>query len=229
MHGLFITGTDTDVGKTWVSSHLAKHLTQNQPFRTGLYKPACSGALQDEAGLQFWPDLRALSEAVGNAYPLERICPQCFQAPLAPPVAAEAEGKTINEELLYTGVDWWKKTVDLLLIEGVGGWLCPLSHNEMIADFALKLGYPILIVARLGLGTINHTLLTIESIRARGGSVAGVVLNEAVPLESDESWKSNAQQIEHWGQTKVLATLRHGEEPSELFSPKIDWMKLAGE
>lgn len=203
MRGLFVTGTDTDVGKTWVTCLIASHL-RAQSASVGVYKPACSGS-QQENGHTYWADIRALSAATGDQFPTERICPQRFHAPLAPPVAASEEGQQVDAELLRRGIDWWNSEVENLLIEGVGGLLCPLTESEVVADLAKATGFPVLIVARAGLGTINHTLLTIEAAKARGLVVAGVVLNHAAAESIEPDFvSSNAKQIADYGNVRVL-------------------------
>ena len=179
MNGLFITGTDTDVGKTWVTAIIARALVANG-VNVGVYKPACSGSFgsPDEPR---WQDLEVLSEAAGIP-DIDRICSERFAAPLAPPVAARAEGQTIDEDAIHSGFHRWADECDFLLVEGVGGLLCPLTETRSIADFADFTGFPMVIVAHLGLGTINHTLLTIEAARSRHLPIAGIVLNDARAL-----------------------------------------------
>ncbi|MFK7820703.1 MAG: dethiobiotin synthase [Planctomycetaceae bacterium] len=232
MKGLFVTGTDTDVGKTWITSLIAKQLRAEER-RVGAYKPACSGAEQDQNGNQFWADIHALAEATDGEFPDERICPQRFRAPLAPPVAAAAEGRTIDATLLRSGIDWWRNEVDGLLIEGVGGLLCPLTETETIADFAVDLGFPTLIVSRPALGTINHTLLTLEVARQRGLHVVGVVLNHATSQQFDPEFiASNAEQIERFGETSVLGVCAFNEETLASAGSDVlagsDWFSLFG-
>ncbi|MCA9039107.1 MAG: dethiobiotin synthase [Planctomycetaceae bacterium] len=227
MRGLFITGTDTGVGKTWITGTIARQLLQQDELTVGLYKPVCSGAERRDDGTLCWPDLEHLYSALKEKYSREHICPQLFEAPLAPPVAAAAEGTQVDAELLLSGVDWWRSRVDLLVIEGVGGWYCPLTETEMVADYVTTLGYPVVIVARLGLGTINHTLLTLEAVRARRLSVAGVVLNEAVSLADDASIETNAEEIEKWGKTEVLGVMRHRQAYLPRNGTETDWFSLA--
>ncbi|QDU78775.1 ATP-dependent dethiobiotin synthetase BioD 1 [Polystyrenella longa] len=229
MRGLFITGTDTDVGKTWMTASIASQLLARNEHKIGLYKPACSGSVRNEEGRLYWPDLEHLYIALREQFPRDRICPQTFEAPLAPPVAAAAEEKQIDSELLRTGIDWWRERVDMLLVEGVGGWYCPLSEDEMVADFATELAFPVVIVARLGLGTINHTLLTLDAVRSRGLTVAGVILNEPVALEGDASVESNAEQIERWGKTSVLGISRHDQHYQPRQTEETDWFGLSVE
>jgi dethiobiotin synthetase len=210
MKGLFVTGTDTDVGKTWITSLIARQLRAAE-VRVGTYKPACSGSEMDANETPLWADIEALAEATGREFSTERICPQRFTAPLAPPVAAAAEGRTIDAALLRSGIDWWRNEVDGLLVEGVGGLLCPLTETETIADFAVDLGFPVLVVSRPALGTINHTLLTLNVARQRGLNVVGVVLNHATDEQFESEFVlSNAEQIERFGAIKVLGVCHHG-------------------
>jgi dethiobiotin synthetase len=120
--GLFITGTDTGVGKTYVTA-LAAREALRQGLSVGAYKPACSGATREPGGSLVWNDLRVLEEAIQFRQAAERICPQRFAAPLAPPVAARTEGRTVHAKLLRDAAYWWEGRVELLLIEGVGGLL----------------------------------------------------------------------------------------------------------
>lgn len=190
MTGLFITGTDTGVGKTYVTCRLARQL-RAQGVRTGIYKPACSGAQRHpETGSWNWPDVEALSAALDHDFPRALISPQCFLAPLAPPVAAQQEGRRVDPGLLRSGADAWRGRVDVLLVEGAGGWLSPVTDTETIADLAHDLGFPVLVVAANRLGVINQTLLTVQSIHARKLTVAGVLLND-VTADGDASREGN--------------------------------------
>jgi dethiobiotin synthetase len=227
--GLFVTATDTGVGKTYVTALIARAL-RTAGHRVGAYKPVCSGAEITADGTVSWSDVATLTDAIGSGFESERVCPIRFQAPLAPNVAARREHATINFHALCEGARWWQGRVEILLVEGVGGLLCPLTDGETIADLAVTLNYPLLIVARLGLGTINHTLLTVEAAHARGLSVAGIVLNEAEPLASLSGTEENPVEIERRTQIPVLGILRHGR--SSLTQPDgspapVDWATLA--
>ncbi len=223
-HGLFITGTDTGVGKTFVTTRIAREL-RAAGVRVGIYKPACSGAETNTDGEPTWEDVDAHFHSLGGQFSRERICPQCFHAPLAPPVAAAEEGKIVDAERLQSGADWWRGEVDVLLIEGAGGLLCPLTETTTIADFAVELGYPLLIVARLGLGTINHTLLTVEVAQSRGLSIAGIVLNDHPPHTEDPATQTNPEQIAKRSNVPVLGVVRSGMLESEL-GLAVDWSEL---
>jgi dethiobiotin synthetase len=230
--GLFITGTDTGVGKTTVAAMIARHL-RAEGRRAGAYKPVCTGGTLGSDGRLVWADVDALCEAIGRAFPAERICPQTFAAPLAPPFAAAAEHRQVDRQLLRTGAAWWYGQVDVLLVEGVGGLLCPLTDDETVADLARDLNLPVLIVARLGLGTINHTLLTVEAAERRGLEVAGIVLNEAEPGTDDPSTRINPAAIAARCHTPVLGVVAHGRHgpdqnpnaPAE-GGLRLDWFTL---
>ncbi|MEX0718114.1 MAG: dethiobiotin synthase [Planctomycetaceae bacterium] len=213
--GLFITGTDTGVGKTYVTAIIVREL-RDAGVRVGACKPACSGAVFDSDGLPHWGDVDALAAALGGEFDDRLVGPQRFLAPLAPPVAARKEGKRVDALLLRGCVAAWKDRVDVLLVEGVGGLLCPLTERESVADLAGDLGYPLLIVGRLGLGTINHTLLTVEAAKARALPIAGIVLSESVDRRetaSDEgaSEATNPEEIAARTDVPVLGVVRFGE------------------
>ena len=227
MRGLLVTGTDTDVGKTYLSTLIARQLILQQ-HNVGVYKPVCSGAVNGSVGEKsLWMDIESLHSAVEQKFPKSLICPQKFNAPLAPPVAAQLEGKMVSESLLLSGLQKWKNKVDGILIEGVGGWKCPISENLTVADFAQKLGFPVLVIAAQKLGTINHTLLTIESIRASGLEIAGLILNQTANCHG--CMEQNASQILKYTEVPFLA-LAQFEHKTELrcfqTSASIDWWEV---
>lgn len=207
--GLFVTGTDTNVGKTYISTMILRSLRQSG-HRVGAYKPACSGAVTDSAGRVYWDDIEQLRFACGTDLPDDLICPQRFLAPLAPPMAAREEGRKVDFELLVSGAKRWSPHADLLIVEGAGGLLAPIADGKTVADVAAEVGYPLVIVSRCGLGTINHTLLTLESARRRGLSIAGVVLNQSHHQDDLNLAESNAQAIESYGQVPILGIVSWG-------------------
>lgn len=199
MKQLLVTGTDTDVGKTWISCLLIRKL-RKAGLNVGAYKPVCSGAEFDADGNLYWHDVHSLRQAVGEAIPTDQICPQRFRAPIAPNVAAIAEKRSVDNALLYDGVAAWRKRCDFLLIEGAGGIMCPLSDTDTVLDMAIKLKSPIVIVADNRLGVINHTMLTVETALRHQLKIAAVILNQRTVAGSDEdpSRQSNAAQLRHW-------------------------------
>jgi dethiobiotin synthetase len=211
--GLFVVGTDTGVGKTSVASAIAR-TWRLAGHRVGVLKPVASGARRVEGQL-ISDDAERLSEAVGGGIPFDRVAPIVFEEPLAPPVAARRLGDPLIfdrvAEAVSNCLDWWRDRADLMVVEGVGGLLCPLAEGSTVADLAILLDYPLLIVAHRGLGTLNHTLLTIEAARTRALRVAGVVLNGARPAESPVAEASNAEELaRRLGDVAILADWGHG-------------------
>ena len=222
--GLFITGTDTEVGKTYVGALVARSL-RAAGRRVGVYKPAASGCRPEE-GTLVSDDALQLWEAAGRPGPLERVCPQCFRAPLAPHLAAREEGKQFDADLLRTGIEYWQARSDVILVEGAGGLMSPLGDEEYVADLACELGFPLVVVARNALGTINHTLQTlIAAATFRDGlDVAGVVLNHAVPPGDDASTASNRGELAARCVPPVLAEVAW---QADRFDTEVDWLVLA--
>lgn len=185
--GLFVTGTDTGVGKTVVSCAIAAWL-RSQGVDVGVMKPvATGGARLDAGGRRRWlsDDARRLAEAAGVRDPWPMINPVCFGEPLAPCTAAARAGRSIELGKVDRAFSCLQQRHDMLIVEGVGGLLVPLTRRATVADLARRLGLPLLIVARPNLGTMNHTLLTIEAARRHGLAIAGVLFNASEPLPHD--------------------------------------------
>ena len=188
MIGLFVSGTDTGVGKTVVTAALALAL-KARGVDVGVIKPVQTGE----------GDARALKSWVGLAENLEEIAPFSFRAPLAPLVSARLEGRTLALGEVVARVRALAERHEVVLIEGAGGLLVPVGPGWTIADLAAALGLPLLVVARAGLGTVNHTLLTIEVARRAGLEIAAVVLNGDNAIAG-----SNARMIEEFGDVLVV-------------------------
>lgn len=230
MRGLFITGTDTGVGKTHIACEIVREL-RSAGHRVGAFKPACSGASFETAGHPRWDDVEQLRDALGRDVSDDQLCPQRFLAPLAPPVAARQEGQTVDLGTIERRLDAWRSECDIVIVEGAGGLLCPLTDNQTMADLAAQFGFPLLIVARLGLGTINHTLLTVEVARRRGLPLAGIVFNEPSQLSEDVSSESNAAEVAARCDVPILAIRRHdsvGWLSRFGQASQLDWWTLAG-
>jgi len=225
--GLFITGTDTNVGKTFVAAAIARQLVR-QGVRVGVYKPAASGCERDANGQLVSEDAVRLWKAAGEPAPLAAVCPQLFAAPLAPHLAAQAEGKTLNAQLLREGLAYWDGRCDIVLVEGAGGLLSPLGEDEYVADLAADLGYPLIVVAPNELGVINQTLCTLIAATTwpQALSVAGVVLNRrrATGTDADPSLATNRAELARRCVPPVLSEL-HFEKDS--FDQAVDWVALA--
>jgi dethiobiotin synthetase len=178
--GLFITGTDTGCGKTTVACALARS-ARDAGQRVRVLKPVETGCEPDAAGELRPLDALALAEAAGDDGPLERVCPYRLRLPVAPPVAADYEGVTIDLGRIDKAYAAASASADLVLVEGAGGLRVPIVPGFEMADLALRLGLPLLVVCRARLGTLNHTLLTLEAAERRGLEVAGVCISHTEP------------------------------------------------
>lgn len=200
-HGFFVTGTDTDVGKTYVTAGILRSLVQSGR-RVGAFKPAVSGILP---GVPCDPDI--LAHASGCMEQDSLYCNQRFVAPLAPPIAAEREGKIIDEHQMIRGVEQWKDRCEVLFVEGAGGWHSPISTNWTNADLAQRLGYPVILVAANRLGVVNHVLLTLESIVRSNLRPYMIILNHSRSSPDDLSTSSNERLL------RSFLTPRFGDIP----------------
>jgi dethiobiotin synthetase len=191
--GYFITGTDTNVGKTYVTCALARR-ARALGHRVLAFKPIETGCLPGPDGTLVGSDQQLLCEAAGGWQrgPLRGLYQ--FKQPAAPLVAASAEGATIDLDVVASTAQSGVAGVTVSLIEGAGGWRVPITPKADMSVMAKALGFPILVVARAGLGTINHTLLTIEAVERDGLPVAGVVLSEH-PDDDHDMTQSNRDQI----------------------------------
>ncbi|MEK6691104.1 MAG: dethiobiotin synthase [Nitrospirota bacterium] len=187
--GIFITGTDTDVGKTVVAGALAMGL-KKIGFSVGVMKPVETGC--KKVGKRLIPsDAIFLKKASGSRDSLDLINPYRFEKSLAPSVASELEGVRIDISRILKTFDIMKKRHDIVIIEGAGGILVPVYKDYLFLDLIRDLGLPVLIVARPWLGTINHTLLTIRCAQEYGIPVIGFILNYTKDLKQDPSEKTN--------------------------------------
>jgi dethiobiotin synthetase len=167
MPAFFITGTDTGIGKTWFTCRLLDAWRARGHIAAAI-KPLSTGDRHDA---------ELLREASGNALSLDEINPLHFHEPTAPLIAAQAENRVIDFPALNRHIGEIRKRFTHFAIEGVGGWRVPLAPGYGVREWAGDLALPVVVVARAGLGTINHTLLTVDSIRDAGLTCACVVLN----------------------------------------------------
>lgn len=201
----FLTGTDTGVGKTFVTALLARAL-RRAGLDTVALKPICSG----DRG-----DAEVLRAACDGELELDEVNPLWFQMPAAPHLAARHEGRTISLPALE---DWFRSVSEgrqSVLVEGAGGWLVPIADGTLVADLAVALGLPVIIVVADRLGCINHALLTIESIRSRGLECRGIILN-SLPRESAESGLGNRAMLEEFTDVPVLFEIAPGQQAVDL-------------
>lgn len=202
----FITGTDTEVGKTWVASRLLERASAAGLRTLGL-KPVAAGAddVPSPCGQYTGPtneDARALMTAASIKLPYEQINPVLLQAPMAPHIAAAQEGKRMTVSRLAgyvrgTLLSEAARDPDLLLVEGAGGWLVPLNDHETLADLARELELPVIMVVGMRLGCLNHALLTAQAIRASGLRLAAWVAN-VLPGQDMTAQAENIATLEQW-------------------------------
>lgn len=214
MKGVFVTGTGTEVGKTVVAAVIARTLAAGGDA-VAVFKPAVTGL--DEPGE---PDQALLRRAAGSAQSDEQIAPYRYGPPASPHLAAELAGEQIDPARLVAAARAAAGGADALVCEGVGGLLVPLSAGYLVRDLAADLGLPLVIAASPDLGTINHTLLTIEAARERELEVATVVLTPW-PDQPSAIERSNLETLESLGDAEV-ETLPHLDlgDPSNW---SVDW------
>ena len=187
MKGYFITGTDTGVGKTLIGGAITRALVRSGR-RVGVLKPFETGCRLQ--GNRLVPeDAVFLKEMSGCQEDISTVCPYCLKHPLAPWVAATIENVEIEVERIKSIFLEMQRKYDVVLVEGAGGLMVPIDGNLLILDLVKILDIPLIIVSRLSLGTINHTLLTVKQARSSGIEIAGIVLNQvfAVTGKAEET------------------------------------------
>lgn len=210
--GLFITGTDTDVGKTVVTSAIAHYLNQTG-MKVSVCKPMATGCRREREGLVA-SDAEAIAHFSDCRLPLDVINPVRFIPPMSPAAAAEAAGQEVDFAAIadsLTRLDEWG---DVQLVEGVGGLCTPICAKDpgvTILELAAAIGYPVLIVCRAGLGTLSHTAMTARLLAAANVRIAGIVINgyvtDPAAMVEDVSMNSNRKWLERMSRLSVLATL----------------------
>ena len=207
MRGVFVSGTGTEVGKTVVAA-VAAHAARAAGARVAVFKPAVSGLDDHPLRPEVWecapelPDHALLRLASGSGQGDDEIAPYRYRPAVSPHLAAELAGERIDPDRLRGGALAATQGADLLVCEGVGGFLVPLSPDYLVRDLARDLALPVMIVSPAGLGTINHTLLTIEAVRNAGLDLAAVVLNPW-PAEPSPMELSNLETIRRLGAVAV--------------------------
>lgn len=221
MRGLFVTATDTGVGKTTVACALARAL-RLRGVAVGVMKPFESGCARGRDGALLPADALALVAAAGVDDRLEEVCPFRYEAPLAPGIAAARLGETPDLPSVDSALAGLAARHEFMLVEGAGGLLVPLAPDLDVAGLAQRFALPLLIVARAGLGTINHTLLTLEAARRRGLQVRAVIL-VAESAHLDPSIADNGEVIARLGAVEVLGPLPRieGSDPARILAPHL--------
>lgn len=201
----FITGTDTDAGKTYVTCLLIEALRREGHAAVG-YKPLACG---DRV------DAHALRQAGEDALTLDEVNPVYLKVPASPFAAGLLENKAVDVEAARQGFYSLASRFSHVLVEGAGGWEVPLTAKTSMADFAFDLSLPVIVVVNNRLGCLNHTILTVRNIQARGLTCAGIILNQ-VQDERDLASISNRMVLQQFLDVPVLAEIMHGEA-------QMDW------
>ena len=197
---LFLTGTDTGVGKTYVTALLVRALRKAGLDCVGL-KPICCGGREDA---------ETLHAAADGAIPLNDINPVWLRTPAAPYTAAVIENRAIDLMLIREAFGRARSAHESLIVEGVGGWRVPIARDYFVGDLAEEFGLPVAIVVANRLGAINHALLTVESVQRRGLPCAGLILNR-VSAEDDVATATNRGMLEELAGVPILAEVGYGQ------------------
>jgi dethiobiotin synthetase len=202
----FITGTDTNVGKTYVTKLIIDSLRAEGKYAVG-YKPISCGDREDAT---------LLAAASGNL-PLDEVNPIHFSSAVAPHVAALLENKTIDPQEVIASYETIANKYDPILVEGAGGWEVPITRNYFISDLAKDLNLPVILVAANRLGALNHILLTLSAIKAKGLTCAGIILNQ-LEDEMDTPMITNKGIIESLTDAPLLDHIIHNQD---FISPEL--------
>lgn len=203
--GLFVTATDTGVGKTVISGAIADWF-RRQGGRVAVCKPAATGCEHRREGLVS-EDAEFLAHHADARHPLDLICPQRYAEPLAPSVAARRAGRPLEWDAIDRSLRIMQQDSDVIVVEGVGGVLVPMDDRHTVLDMIGWLGLPTVVVARPGLGTINHTLMTVRTLRAAGVKVLGVVINRYPAEMPGVVEETSPREIERFGKVPILCTV----------------------
>lgn len=210
MRGLFITGTDTSIGKTVVAAAITSILAADAQDVVPV-KPVQTGCVAGESGLSA-PDLEFCLRMAGMAPerdPGEALCPFKFESACSPHLAAEQKGARLCAQAVADAVGRIAQQHEILIVEGAGGILVPLNTTETMLNLMQTLDLPVVLVARSGLGTINHTLLSLRALRDAGCRLAGVVINDCMPTDHGPIERDNRQVIESMGEIPAVLRLPH--------------------
>jgi dethiobiotin synthetase len=229
VHGFFVTGTDTDVGKTAVAVAIVQSLVAGG-LRVGVYKPVASGV--DPSRPQA-SDPGRLWEAAGRPQSVAAVCPQVFAAALSPPRAAAVEGRAVDERLLRGGFEPWGQASDVVVVEGAGGLFSPVGPESLNLDLARDLALPLVIVDAARLGAIGRSLMAARAAAAEGLAVAAVVLSHTRAPHAAADDPAGDLRIAVDSAADIAARLPgvpvgilgHGDAA---IRPSIDWRRLAG-
>jgi dethiobiotin synthetase len=203
--GLFITGTDTGVGKTAITGAIARLLIRIG-LRVGVFKPIATGCKRRRGGLVS-QDAEFLSLCADSQSLLDQINPVRYREPLAPYVAATRAKTPIDWEELQLSYSQIVKENNIVLVEGIGGLMVPLEAEYTVLDLMAEINLPAIVVARAGLGTLNHTLLTVRACQSRGLRIGGIVINGYDADKGDLAQETNVQALNELSGTGILTVI----------------------
>ena len=189
MKGFFITGTDTGVGKTIIAGALIKVLC-HLGMKTGAMKPVESGCVR-EGEVLLPSDGMFLKQMAQMQEPVTQVSPSCFESPLAPLAASEIEKRSVSVTAIKKAFYGLYTNYDAVVVEGIGGLMVPLKTDYFVVDLAKEMGLPLIVVAKPGLGSINHVMLTVNYALKEGIQVAGIILNYSLPPENSLAEETN--------------------------------------
>ncbi|MCH8204073.1 MAG: dethiobiotin synthase [Candidatus Hydrogenedentes bacterium] len=221
--GIFITGTDTDVGKTIVTAGLLRQL-RNAGVNAASMKPVQTGAETASDGNLVAPDLMVHHRAAGMSAPRderELMAPYLYEPACSPHLAGRMAGRYPDIGHIQDCAQQLMQRYDTLLVEGAGGVYAPLTESETMLDLMRALAFPVLLVAHRGLGTINHALLSIDALRAAGLDILGVVFNEIQDLQPDFIKQDNPGAIQSFGKVEILGNIDYLTELAS--KPEAAW------
>ncbi len=205
MNGFFITGTDTEIGKTLLTSLLALGLLKHD-VNCCPVKPIATGGVLYE-GRRISEDALFYKKIIPIGESLSQLNPFCLIRPASPHFVAEIENQSFDLPHIFQKLQNLSEKYEFLLIEGIGGWLVPLTYNYLVADFAKDIGLPVILISANKLGTINHTLLTLESIRGRGIEPMGVIFTKLSPDSDPDLEKNNVETVRKIGKTEIIGKI----------------------
>jgi dethiobiotin synthetase len=210
----FVTGTDTGSGKTTIASALIRHFV-NQGLQTVGMKPIASGC-DFVDGQAINEDVTALIQASNINGPMTIVNPYRFMPAIAPHIAASQAGVNIDTQVILDAYHQLSRIADVVIVEGAGGFLVPINADQTLADLAIQLDIPIILVVGMRLGCINHALLTVEAIKSRGLTLAGWVANQVDPHMAE--FEANLQTLQQRIEIPCLGVVGYGQSPQFQFN-----------
>ncbi len=221
MSGLFVTGTDTEVGKSFIACALLAGF-RRAGLRTTAMKPVASGSELTPSGLRNDDALQLMAQ-VDCTLPYDVINPYTFQPAIAPHIAAELAGVTMDLQRINALYQDISAQADICVVEGAGGWLVPLNSGESMAELVVQLDLPVVLVVGMRLGCLNHAMLTVESILARGVPLAGWIANQVAPGMA--CLEQNIETLRQWLPAQLLGVVEYlpGTSPEKV----ADYLDIA--